>query len=199
MFIKHECLLVTGNINLDADLASGARGSIVDIVLHPDEPAVDSRKSVTQLQYPPSIILVKLDKTRTTGTESVVPVAPIRRNIRISRKGTTNTSISTTVHEVQLLVTAAYACTGYRAQGQTLDAVIVDLATPPIGGLNLFSLYVALSRSRGRKGIRILRDFDEKWCKTNHKEHLLAEDDRLRELDTMTKRWWNSTKSADVA
>ena len=160
MFIKHECLLVTGNINLDTDLANGARGGIVDIVLHPDsEPAVDSRKSVTQLQYPPSIILVKLAKTRTTGTESVVP---IRRNIHISRKGTTNTSISTTVHEVQLPVTAAYACTDYRAQGQTLDTVIVDLATPPTGGLNLFSLYVALSRSRGRKGIRILRDFDEK-------------------------------------
>ena len=50
-------VLVTRNIDLDADLANGARRSIVGIVLHPDKPAVDTRKSVTHLQYPPSIML----------------------------------------------------------------------------------------------------------------------------------------------
>ncbi|KAI5984330.1 hypothetical protein EDD15DRAFT_2115244, partial [Pisolithus albus] len=44
-------------------------------------------------------------------------------------------------------ITAAYAFTDYRSQGQTLDSVIVDIATPPSGGLNLFNLYVALSRN----------------------------------------------------
>ncbi|KAI5981217.1 hypothetical protein EDD15DRAFT_2184130 [Pisolithus albus] len=56
-------------------------------------------------------------------------------------------------------MTPAYAFTDYRAQGQTLPCVVVDIATPPSGGLNLFNLYMALSRSAGRSTIRLLRDF----------------------------------------
>ncbi|KAJ8590088.1 hypothetical protein M405DRAFT_687412, partial [Rhizopogon salebrosus TDB-379] len=61
-------------------------------------------------------------------------------------------------------ITAAYASTDYRAQGQTIGHVLVDIATPPTGGLNLFNLYVALSRK----------------------------DDRLRMLDEQTSSWWRS-------
>ena len=57
-------------------------------------------------------------------------------------------------------MTPAYAFTDYRAQGQTIPYVIVDIATPPTGGLNLFNLYVALSCSSGRSSIGLLRDFD---------------------------------------
>ncbi|KAJ7034053.1 hypothetical protein C8F04DRAFT_883853, partial [Mycena alexandri] len=51
------------------------------------------------------------------------------------------------------------------SQGQTLPYVIVDIGTPPTGGLSLF---VALSRSSG----------------------LLAEDNRLEELNKKTQEWW---------
>ncbi|KAF8548139.1 hypothetical protein OG21DRAFT_1365432, partial [Imleria badia] len=60
----------------------------------------------------------------------------------------------------------------YRSQGQTIPYVLVDIATPPTGGLNLFN--VALPRSSGRSTIRLL----------------LAEDDRLEELNKKTKDWW---------
>ncbi|KAL4069552.1 hypothetical protein J3A83DRAFT_4095565 [Scleroderma citrinum] len=73
----------------------------------------------------------------------------------------------------QFPITAAYAFTDYRSQGQTLQHVIIDIASPPTGGLSLFDLYVALSRSRGRSTIQ-----------------LLAEDDRLKDQDEMTKHWW---------
>ncbi|KAG1852685.1 hypothetical protein F4604DRAFT_1629041 [Suillus subluteus] len=63
-------------------------------------------------------------------------------------------------------MTAAYAFTDYRSQGQTIPYVLVDIATPPTGGLNLFNLYVALSRK------------------------LLEEDDRLKGLDERTTDWW---------
>ncbi|KAG1744829.1 hypothetical protein EDB19DRAFT_1576215, partial [Suillus lakei] len=53
---------------------------------------------------------------------------------------------------------------------QTIPYVLVDIATPPTGGLNLFNLYVALSRSSGQSTI--------------------SEDDRLKELDEQTKVWW---------
>ncbi|KAJ7024605.1 hypothetical protein C8F04DRAFT_888544, partial [Mycena alexandri] len=48
------------------------------------------------------------------------------------------------------------------SQGQTLPYVIVDIGTPPTGGLSLFNLYVALSRK----------------------------DDRLEELNKKTQEWW---------
>ncbi|KAJ7643178.1 hypothetical protein B0H17DRAFT_959878 [Mycena rosella] len=58
-------------------------------------------------------------------------------------------------------MTAAYAFTDYRAQGQTIPYVLVDIGTPPSGTLSLFNLYVALPRSSGRESIRLLRDFDD--------------------------------------
>ncbi|KAG1816357.1 uncharacterized protein BJ212DRAFT_1271759 [Suillus subaureus] len=70
-------------------------------------------------------------------------------------------------------MTAAYVFTDYRSQGQTIPYVLVDIATPPTGGLNLFNLYIALSQSSG--------------C---HCLELLVEDDRLKELDERTKVWW---------
>ncbi|KAF9482840.1 hypothetical protein BDN70DRAFT_800717, partial [Pholiota conissans] len=73
----------------------------------------------------------------------------------------------------------AYAFTDYRSQGQTLPYVIINVASPPTGKLTLFNLYVALSRSAGRKTIRLLRDFDDDLFKAAHDPQLLQEDDRL--------------------
>ncbi|KAI6094178.1 hypothetical protein EDD16DRAFT_1503563 [Pisolithus croceorrhizus] len=101
---------------------------------------------------------------------------------------------------MQYTVTSAYAFTDYRSQGQTISHVIVDIARPPTGGLTLFNLCVALSRSSGRASIRLLRDFDEKMFLCAHSADLLAEDDRLAVLDRQTMTWWseltNSAKSA---
>lgn len=69
-----------------------------------------------------------------------------------------------TYHALKAIpVTASYVFTDYHSQGQTL-CLIVDIASPPSGNLNLFNLYVALSQSFGRFGrkiIQLLRDFDE--------------------------------------
>ncbi|KAF8440511.1 hypothetical protein L210DRAFT_3480021 [Boletus edulis BED1] len=75
------------------------------------------------------------------------------------------------VRRRQLPITPAYAITDYKSQGQTFPAVIVDIATPPTGGLNLFNLYVSLSRARSR------------------------DDDRLRALDETTKKWWDKVQN----
>ncbi|KAI9569538.1 hypothetical protein HD554DRAFT_2190132 [Boletus coccyginus] len=68
-------------------------------------------------------------------------------------------------------MTATYAFTNYHAQGQTIPTMLVDIATPPTEGLNLFNLYVALS-----------------WME------LLAEDDRLEEPNKKTLAWWKDMK-----
>ncbi|KAJ6453999.1 hypothetical protein DFH09DRAFT_1298158 [Mycena vulgaris] len=91
---------------------------------------------------------------------------------------------------VHFPVTGAYAFTDYRSQGQTLAYVYVDTGTLPAGGLSLFNLYVALSRSSGRDTIRLLRDFDDEIYKKGHEPELLAEDDRLEGLNEDTSQWW---------
>ena len=88
-------------------------------------------------------------------------------------------------------MTAAYAFTDYRSQGQTLPMVIVDIKSPPgPGKLSLFNIYVALSRSSGQETIRLLRDFDEDVFLQRHDADLLEEDQRLEALDEQTKEWW---------
>ncbi|TFK78127.1 hypothetical protein K466DRAFT_457325, partial [Polyporus arcularius HHB13444] len=56
-------VMVTSNIETDLDVANGARGEIVDIILHPDEPPIGPDPVVT-LHHPPAYILVKLHRTR---------------------------------------------------------------------------------------------------------------------------------------
>jgi len=52
-----------------------------------------------------------------------------------------------------------------------------------------FAVYVALSRSRGRKTIRLLRDFDQAIFTKDPSEYLRLEDERLDKLamDTTIK------------
>ncbi|KIM52047.1 hypothetical protein SCLCIDRAFT_142057 [Scleroderma citrinum Foug A] len=69
-------------------------------------------------------------------------------------------------------MTAAYAFTDYRSQGQMIPYVFVDIATPPTRGLNLFNLY--------------------KLFQTTHRPELIVEDDRLAELDAETKKQWKA-------
>jgi hypothetical protein len=64
--------------------------------------------------------------------------------------------------------------------------VIVDLAKPPSGNLTAFNAYVALSRSRGRSTIRLLRPFDEKLFTIHPSEELRKEDQRLAVLEENT-------------
>ena len=61
----------------------------------------------------------------------------------------------------QYPMTAAYRFTDYSLQGQTLPYVTMDIAKLPLGGLDLFNLYVALSWSLGCETIQLLHDFDD--------------------------------------
>ena len=79
--------------------------------------------------------------------------------------------------------------TNYRAQGQTIPAVIVDIVTPPTGGLTLFNLYVVLSQSSGCSTIRLLHDFNDTLSWKGHRVELLAENDRLEGLNEQMLRW----------
>ena len=188
-------VMVTTNIETDLDITNGARGVIVDVVLNPGEIYSKEAEEVATAKLP-LYLLVKLDWTRTTPLEglqeAVIPVEPMTQTLQIQLAGKDGKTIRRTVKRRQFPVTPAYAFTDYRAQGQTIPYVIVDIATPPTGGLNLFNLYVTLSRSSGRSSIRLLRDFDSKVFQAAHSADLLAEDDRLKALDAETQKQWET-------
>ncbi|KAJ3765289.1 hypothetical protein FB446DRAFT_655497, partial [Lentinula raphanica] len=81
--------------------------------------------------------------------------------------------------------------------GQTIPTLIVDIARVPTGALSLTSIYVALSRSKGRDMIRLLRDVDEKALLDSIDPALMSEDQRLNELDKATRVWWAKVREAE--
>ena len=181
-------VMVTNNLQTDLDITNGARGVITDIILNPDEPPM-GEGSVVTLKHLPECVLVKLTRTRAAALpnleEGVIPIKRVSTKTQIRVRGKART-----VTRTQFPITGAYAFTDYRAQGQTIPYVVVDIASPPTSGLSLFNLYVALSRSSGRNTIRLLRDFDDNTFLQAHVPELVEEDERLEELDIVTKRWW---------
>ncbi|KAF8804157.1 hypothetical protein BYT27DRAFT_7302151 [Phlegmacium glaucopus] len=102
------------------------------------------------------------------------------------------------VQRRQVAIVPGYAFTDYKAQGQTLECVLVDIAKPPSGKLSPFSVYVALSRSRGRKTIRILRDFDAELFMHHPSEDLREDMQRLERLDMESKAEFESGERRSV-
>ena len=71
-------------------------------------------------------------------------------------------------------MTAGYAFRDYKSQGQTIEYVIINIGKPPTGILSPFSIYVALSQSRGRNTIHLLRDFDVNLFQNHPSEVLIG-------------------------
>ncbi|KAJ3742586.1 hypothetical protein DFH05DRAFT_1501330 [Lentinula detonsa] len=114
--------------------------------------------------------------------------------MRISVQQKKGPPASCTVKRKQFPLTLAYAFTDCRVQGQTIAPVIIDIASPPTGSLNLFNIYVALSRSSGRENIRLLRDFNPDVLLQGHSAELLAEDDKLEKIEKETRKWWEEMR-----
>ena len=141
-------VMVMSNIETDLDVTNGARGVIVDIILHPDEPTLEDGP-VVKLKYLPAYMLVRLMRTWASQLEGldegIIPVEVATRNFQIKVREANGKYITQSVRHQQYPMTAAYGFTDCHSQGQTLPYVIVDIAKPPLGGLDLFNLYVALS------------------------------------------------------
>jgi len=124
------------------------------------------------------MILFKPDKgTKLTFQglpPGVIPLTPSLANFSIKDR----TGKSFKIVRRQYAMTAGYAFTDYKSQGQT------------------FSVYVALSRSRGRDTIRLLRDFDVNLFQNHPSEALRTEMKRLEELNEATKNEWISRHSS---
>ena len=177
-------VMVLLNLATEADLANSSRGTITDLVLHPEERPSTEDGSTVQLNYPPSVIFFRPYRQQTKTIpglpDGIVPIFPALKTFTITDDK------RRTVSRLQFAITPAYAFTDFKSQGQTIEHVIVDLAKPPSGNLTAFNAYVALSRSRGRSTIRLLRSFDEKLFTVHPNEELRKEDERLAILEQKT-------------
>lgn len=141
------------------------------------------------LQYPPATIFFKpfhYEFQPFPGLEpGVIPIFPseVKFNIHYHNDPKTH------VYCRQYALSASYAFTDHKAQGQTIERVIVDIGPTKRFPVDPFSAYVALSRSRGRATIRLLRDFDDNIFTKHPSEALRLEDERLWTLakETMIK------------
>jgi hypothetical protein len=187
--------MVVLNIATEADLANGTRGTVHGIVLDPREPCViPGEDGCIHLHYPPPVVYFKPDmQTQVTFEgvpEGIIPILPSKVSFSVCAE-----MGKIRMERRQIAIVPGYAFTDYKAQGQTLECVIIDISKPPTGGgLSPFSVYVALSRSRGRKTIRILRAFDPTLFMHHPSEDLRADMARLEQIDQRTKEDFENQK-----
>lgn len=112
-------IMMTFNVQTEIELANGARGEVVDMVLHADEPEVSPDSREVRLTYPPAYVLVRfgIDHSKETGLDTlhlpgleqgVVPITPHTFSQTMTVDGQRRT-----VKRQQLPLTAAYAFTDY--------------------------------------------------------------------------------------
>lgn len=183
--------MVKVNYALEADIANGTRGRIEDIILDPREVNIEEDENGdVELKYPPALIMFRPDKKTQVTFEGISPgLIPITPSSTTFTVKTDNARFKITRR--QFALTPGYAFTDYKAQGQTIEYVIIDIGRPPSGSLSAFGIYVALSRSRGRNTIRLLRDFDETLFQNHPSEDLRMDMMRLERLDAETKKEWD--------
>lgn len=191
--------MVLLNIATESDLANGSRGSVSGIVLDSRENGQGAEDGVMKLGYPPACVIFKLDHCsfpRFEGLEAnEIPIFPSETSFKISAA----TGAKTTVKRRQLALTPAYAFTDYKAQGQTIEYVIVDLDESTRNSMDPFHAYVALSRSRGRSTLRLLRGFRTQLLTEHPSQHLEPEDKRLAALNLTTKMLYERDKDEQLA
>lgn len=186
VFIQMK-VMVTKNICTHAGIANGSRGTIAKIVLDEREPWSDKHEHQGRisLMFPPAMLLFKpaMSMIPEVGGLSggLIPIFPEQGSFNI------NTTSRAKVQRRQFAITPAYAFTDFKSQGQTIEQVIVDLGKTSSFALDPFHAYVALSRSRGRETIRLLRDFDDKLLTHHPSEDLRQEDERLSRLAKATQ------------
>jgi GTPase SAR1 family protein len=186
--------MVTKNIATDVGLANGSRGTIVNIVLDGRETTGPNNivDGAVHLTYPPAMVLFEPNDGPSFETfpglkAGQVPIFPAEVKFNIG-----DAKDRTKISRCQFTLTAAYAFTDHKAQGQTLSFVIIDIGKLKAFPVNQFAAYVALSRSRGRDTICLLRDFDDRLFTVHPSEDLREQDERLETLVQQTKEKWEA-------
>jgi hypothetical protein len=181
--------MVTWNIATRANLSNGSHGCITKIVLDPRELKIDLKATTERkvfLLYPPELVIIYLDFCELSPLPDLllhhVPLSPLEC------KFSTGMTPSPRIMQWQLAITPAYAFTDFKAQGQTINYVLVDIGRTMCFALSLFNAYVASLRSHGHNCIQLLRDFDNELFLQHPFEDLRIEEARIEQLVDETKK-----------
>jgi hypothetical protein len=202
-------VLLTDNIACELGLSNGTQGIFRELVY--DDQEDSGGLNVKNEIFPSNTIYIRkplyaLVEINTSQIETnleglrpkLIPIPLVKKRFTVSIKQLFGQQfeqllggrkISQVIHitRTQLPIVPAFAITTYKAQGLTMNKIIVDLQVPP-GTLQVASIYVPLSRVKRAEDIVILRPFDMKVLQVQPSLAQDAELKRLDELDRKTKR-----------
>ena len=202
-------VLLTDNIACELGLSNGTQGIFRELI-YDDHEEPDSLKVRSEV-FPSNTIYIRkplyaLVEINTSQVETsldglcpkLIPIPLIKKQFTIPIKqlfgrlfermeGGKKIPQVIQVTRTQLPIVPAFAITTYKAQGRTMNKIVVDLQVP-LGTLQVASIYVPLSRVKRAEDIVILRPFDMKVLQVRPSPAQDAELKRLDELDKKTKR-----------
>jgi hypothetical protein len=90
--------------------------------------------------------------------KNVTPITPMTRNFQHHHFiQESNTFKTFNISQYQLPLAPAFCLTNFKAQGQTIECLIIDLRQPPNNvQLNIHKIYVTLSHLRSLNGVVVL-------------------------------------------
>ena len=140
---------------------------------------------------PPACLLFRPDNSKHINFEDLerkeIPVFPIERSITIKGRS---------IRRKQVPICPGFSLTDYKVQGSTLKTAIDLKDDPTIKSQTehkkFYSMYVQLSRLQSLDGLYLLQAIDMKDLRFRPHEGLLAEIERLHQLEEETIRAWAS-------
>jgi hypothetical protein len=164
------------------------QGIVEKIYLDRHEPCIPSSECKHNLSYPPALILFRPDKSPITQVgnlpKELIPIKLSTTSIQMKQSDRK----TSTIYQQQYTITGRYVFTDYKAQGQTLFPLLIDISNSPGGSLNQFNAYVAISHGHDQKYIHILGDFDYHLFIRHPPYKLVKFDVRLDKMDKEMKR-----------
>ncbi|CAF1369224.1 unnamed protein product [Adineta steineri] len=208
-FIPNMPVLLTDNIACELGLSNGTQGIFRELI-YDDQEDTDGLKIKSEV-FPSNTIYIRkplyaLVEINTSQLETsldglrpkLIPIPLIKKQFAVSIKqlfgrqferveGGKKVPQLIQVTRTQLPIVPAFAITTYKAQGLTMNKIVVDLQVP-LGTSQVASVYVPLSRVKIGEDAAILRPFDKKILQVRPSLAQDAELKRLDELDRKTKR-----------
>lgn len=199
IFVPGMPVVVNQNTHQGLKLVNGARYTAMSIIL--DKAYPGHRISTDTILHfgPPAAILLAAETTREFHFVGMAAgmVLLIPKTIKIERQRKRPWQRGDVTRKV-LPCAAAFACTDYKVQGQTLEQVALELRgtrTTYIDGQAVpsqcdpYSLYVQLSRCTSLNGIMLLSKARERDFVGNRvPDNMVAAEERLEWLSEITIR-----------
>ena len=200
-------MLLTDNIACERGLSNGTQGIFRELVYDDKEDRVTF--NMNNAIFPSSSIYVRkplyaLVEMNSSQVETIldglplklIPISLVKKEFSISIKQQLGPVLEQRsgrkapdmihVTRTQLPIVAAFAITTYKAQGLTMEKIVVDVQLPPTAS-QVASTYVPLSRVKRAEDSAIPRPFDMKVLQIRPSPAQNAERTRFDELDRKTQ------------